>query len=150
MAKQFRFPLEKVLDYKKNIEDLKVGELNRSREKKKTEEDKLKYIENQKEEILIENDSQENMTINQLNITADYLFQLNDQLEKGTARVLDANTEVENKLDNLNEASKDKKAVEKLRDRKLSEHKMLEKKVERKKTDEIANRTDQIKREITS
>ena len=150
MAKQFRFPLEKVLDYKKSIEDLKAGELNRSREKKKTEEDKLKYIEDKKEEILIENDSQGNITINQLNITTDYLFQLNDQLEKGTARVLDANTEVENKLDNLNEASKDKKAVEKLRERKLSEHKILNKKVEIKKTDEIANRTDQIKREITS
>jgi len=150
MAKQFRFPLEKVLDYKKSIEDLKAGELNRSREKKKTEEDKLKYIEDKKEEILIENDSQGNITINQLNITTDYLFQLNDQLEKGTARVLDANTEVENKLDNLNEASKDKKAVEKLRERKLSEHKILKKKVEIKKTDEIANRTDQIKRKITS
>ena len=150
MAKQFRFPLEKVLDYKKSIEDLKAGELNRSRDKKKTEEDKLKYIEDKKEEILIENDSQGNITINQLNITTDYLFQLNDQLEKGTARVLDANTEVENKLDNLNEASKDKKAVEKLRERKLSEHKILNKKVEIKKTDEIANRTDQIKRKITS
>ena len=150
MAKQFRFPLEKVLDYKKNIEDLKAGELNRSREKKKIEEDKLKYIEDKKEETLIENDSQGNMTINQLNITTDYLFQLNDQLEKGTARVLDADTEVENKLGNLNEASKDKKAVEKLRERRLSEHKILKKKIERKKTDEIANRTNQIKREITS
>ena len=150
MAKQFRFPLEKVLDYKKNIEDLKAGELNRSREKKKIEEDKLKYIEDKKEETLIENDSQGNMTINQLNITTDYLFQLNDQLEKGTARVLDADTEVENKLGNLNEASKDKKAVEKLRERRLSEHKILKRKIERKKTDEIANRTNQIKREITS
>jgi len=150
MAKQFRFPLEKILDYKKNIEDLKAGELNRSREKKKKEEDKLKYIEDKKEEILIENDSQENMTINQLNIATDYLFQLNDQIEKGTAKVLDADTEVDNKLDNLNEASKDKKAVEKLRERKLSEHKIFKKKVERKKTDEIANRSNQIKREITS
>ena len=150
MAKQFRFPLEKVLDYKKNIEDLKAGELNRSREKKKIEEDKLKYIEDKKEETLIENDSQGNMTINQLNITTDYLFQLNDQLEKGTARVLDADTEVENKLGNLNETSKDKKAVEKLRERRLSEHKILKRKIERKKTDEIANRTNQIKREITS
>jgi len=150
MAKQFRFPLEKILDYKKNIEDLKAGELNRSREKKKKEEDKLKYIEDKKEEILIENDSQENMTINQLNIATDYLFQLNDQIEKGAAKVLDADTEVDNKLDNLNEASKDKKAVEKLRERKLSEHKIFKKKVERKKTDEIANRNNQIKREITS
>jgi len=150
MAKQFRFPLEKILDYKKNIEDIKAGELNRSREKKKKEEDKLKYIEDKKEEILIENDSQENMTINQLNIATDYLFQLNDQIEKGTAKVLDADTEVDNKLDNLNEASKDKKAVEKLRERKLSEHKIFKKKVERKKTDEIANRSNQIKREITS
>jgi len=150
MAKQFRFPLEKVLDYKKNIEDLKAGELNRSRKKKRKEEDKLKYIEDKKEGILIENDSQGNMTINQLNIATDYLLQLNDQLEKGAARVLDADTEVDNKLDNLNEASKNKKAVEKLRERKLSEYKILKKKVERKKTDEIANRSDQIKRKITS
>jgi len=150
MTKQFRFPLEKVLDYKKNIEDLKAGELNRSRKKKKEEEDKLKYFVDKKEEILIENDSQGNMTINQLNIATDYLLQLNDQLEKGAARVLDADTEVDNKLDNLNEASKNKKAVEKLRERKLREHNIMKKKVERKTTDEIANRSEQIKRKKTS
>jgi len=150
MAKQFRFPLEKVLDYKKNIEDLKAGELNRSRKKKKEEEDKLKYFVDKKEEILIENDSQGNMTINQLNIATDYLLQLNDQLEKGTAKVLDADAKVENKLDNLNEASKNKKAVEKLRERKLREHNIMKKKVERKTTDEIANRSEQIKRKKTS
>ena len=86
------------------------------------------------------------MTINQLNIATDYLLQLNDQLEKGTAKVLDADAKVENKLDNLNEASKNKKAVEKLRERKLREHNIMKKKVERKTTDEIANRSEQIKR----
>ena len=63
---------------------------------------------------------------------------------------MDAGTEVENKLNHLKEASKDKKAVEKLRERKLGEHKILEKRVERKKTDEIANRSDLTKREIIS
>ena len=150
MAKQFRFPLEKVLNYKKNIEDLKAGELNRSRKKKTKEEEKLKSIEEKKQDILIGDGSRENMTLNQLNISTDYLLQLNDQIDKGEERVLDAGTEVENKLDHLNEASKDKKAVEKLRDRKLGEHKILEKKVERKKTDEIANRSDLTKRKITS
>ena len=150
MAKQFRFPLEKVLNYKKNIEDLKAGELNRSREKKTKEEEKLKSIEEKKQDILIGDGSRENMTLNQLNISTDYLLQLNDQIDKGEERVLDAGTEVENKLDHLNEASQDKKAVEKLRDRKLGEHKILEKKVERKKADEIANRSDLTKRKITS
>ena len=150
MAKQFRFPLEKVLNYKKNIEDLKAGELNRSREKKTKEEEKLKSIEEKKQDILIEDGSRGNMTLNQLNISTDYLLQLNDQIDKGEERVLDAGTEVENKLDHLNEASKDKKAVEKLRDRKLGEHKILEKKIERKKADEIANRSDLTKRKITS
>ena len=69
-------------------------------------------------------------------------FELNDQIEKREERVLDAGTEVENKLDHLNEASKDKKAVENLRERKFSEHRVLEKRVERKQTDEIANRVN--------
>ena len=110
----------------------------------------LKSIEEKKQDILIEDGSRGNMTLNQLNISTDYLLQLNDQIDKGEERVLDAGTEVENKLDHLNEASKDKKAVEKLRDRKLGEHKILKKKVERKKTDEIANRSDLTKRKITS
>ena len=150
MAKQFRFPLEKVLDYKKNIEDLKAGELNHSRGKKKKEEEKLKSIEEKKQDTIIEDGSRKNMTLNQLNISTDYLLQLNAQIEKGEERVLDADTEVENKLEHLIEASKNKKVVEKLRERKLGEHKILEKKVERKKTDEIANRSDLTKRKITS
>ncbi len=150
MAKQFRFPLEKVLDYKKNIEDLKAGELNHSRGKKKKEEEKLKSIEEKKQDTIIEDGSRENMTLNQLNISTDYLLQLNAQIEKGEERVLDADTEVENKLEHLIEASKNKKVVEKLRERKLGEHKILEKKVERKQADEIANRNNINKRENKS
>ena len=41
--------------------------------------------------------------------------------------------------------STDKKAVEKLRERKFSEHRILEKRVERKQTDEIANRVNLTK-----
>ena len=150
MAKQFRFPLEKVLDYKKNIEDLKAGELNHSRGKKKKEEEKLKSIEEKKQDTIIEDGSRKNMTLNQLNISTDYLLQLNAQIEKGEERVLDADTEVENKLEHLIEASKNKKVVEKLRERKLGEHKILEKKVERKQADEIANRNNINKRENKS
>ena len=43
------------------------------------------------------------------------------------------------------EASRDKKAVEKLRERKFSEHKVLEKRIDRKQTDEIANRVNLTK-----
>ena len=90
------------------------------------------------------------MTLNQLNISTDYLLQLNAQIEKGEERVLDADTEVENKLEHLIEASKNKKVVEKLRERKLGEHKILEKKVERKQADEIANLNNINKRENKS
>ena len=150
MAKQFRFPLEKVLDYKKNIEDLKAEELNNSRGKKKKEEEKLKSIEKKKQDVLLGDCSRENMTLNQLNISTDYLHQINDQIEKGEERILDADTEVENKLEHLIEASKDKKVVEKLRERKLNEHKILEKRSERKQADEIANRSNMNKRENKS
>ena len=145
MAKQFRFPLEKVLKYKKKIEDIKAEELNHSREKKKYEEEKLENIEKKKQNILIGDDSRKKMTLNQLNISTDYMLQLNDQIEKGEDRVLDADTKVEENLGHLNEASKDKKAVEKLRERKFSEDRVIEKRVERKQTDEIANRVNLTK-----
>ena len=90
------------------------------------------------------------MTLNQLNIFTHYLLQLNDLIEKGEERVLDADTEVENKLDHLKKASREKKSVEKLRERKLGEHKTLEKREERKQTDEIANRSNLTNRKIKS
>ena len=150
MAKQFQFPLEKVLDYKRKIEDLKAEELGHSKNKKKKEEENLENIERIKKDVLIGDNSREKMTLNQLNISTDYLHQLNEQIEKGENRVTEAETEIKENLNHLTEASKDKKAVEKLRERKLSEHKILEKRSERKQTDEIANRNNQNKRENKS
>ena len=94
MAKQFRFPLEKVLNYKKKIEDIKAEELNHSREKKKYEEEKLENIEKKKQNILIGDDSRKKMTLNQLNISTDYMLQLNDQIEKGYNIFYDSQVEV--------------------------------------------------------
>ncbi len=150
MAKQFQFPLEKVLDYKRKMEDLRSEELNHSRKKKKNEEENLDSIEKIKNDVLNGENSREIMTVNQLNISTDYLNQLNDQIVRGENRVLEAETEVEENLGHLTEASKDKKAVEKLRERKLNEHKIVEKRRERKQTDEIANRGNLTKREIKS
>ena len=150
MAKQFKFPLEKVLDYKRKIENLRAEELGNSKNKKKKEEENLESIERIKNDVLNGKNSRGKMTLNQLNISTDYLHQLNEQIEKGENRVTEAETEVEENLDHLTEASKDKKAVEKLRERKLSEHKILAKRSERKQTDEIANRNNQNKRENKS
>ena len=143
--KHFKFPLEKILDYRKNIEDKKAEALYQSRTKKKDEEDILELIEEEKKNILKEDKREDSNTLNELTITSDYLNQLNNEIEKSENRIKDADKEVDKKLIDLKEASIEKKAVEKLREKKLMEHKTQLKKGERKQIDEIANRTHKIK-----
>ena len=50
--KHFKFPLEKILDYRKNIEDKKAEALYQSRTKKKDEEDILELIEEEKKKYI--------------------------------------------------------------------------------------------------
>jgi len=143
--KHFKFPLEKILDYRKNIEDKKAEALYQSRTKKKDEEDILELIEEEKKSILKEDKREDSNTLNELTISSDYLNQLNNEIEKSENRIKDADKEVDKKLIDLKEASIEKKAVEKLREKKLMEHKTQLKKGERKQIDEIANRTHKIK-----
>ncbi len=143
--KHFKFPLEKILDYRKNIEDKKAEALYQSRTKKKDEEDILELIEEEKKSILKEDKREDSNTLNELTISSDYLNQLNNEIEKSENRIKDADKEVDKKLIDLKEASIEKKAVEKLREKKLMEHKTQLKKGERKQIDEIANRAHKIK-----
>ena len=138
--KHFKFPLEKILDYRKNIEDKKAEALYQSRTKKKDEEDILELIEEEKKSILKEDKREDSNTLNELTISSDYLNQLNNEIEKSENRIKDADKEVDKKLIDLKEASIEKKAVEK-----LMEHKTQLKKGERKQIDEIANRAHKIK-----
>lgn len=140
MAKQFQFSLGRVFNYRKKVEDLKAEDLARSKIRKKNEEEKLDNIEKTKHDILDKKKPLENMTLNQLQISSDYILQLDDQIEDVEKRVLEAETEVKENLDELSNASKDKKAVEKLLERGARERKTLEKKMEMKKIDEIASR----------
>jgi len=142
MAKQYQFSLGRVFSYRKKVEDLKAEDLARSKIRKINEEEKLDNIEKIKHNILDEKNPPENMTLNQLQISSDYILQLDDQIEDVEKRVLEAETEVKENLDELSNASKDKKAVEKLLERRAKERKTLEKKMEMKKIDEIAIRGD--------
>jgi len=142
MAKQHQFSLGRVFSYRKKVEDLKAEDLARSKIRKINEEEKLDNIEKIKHNILDEKNPPENMTLNQLQISSDYILQLDDQIEDVEKRVLEAETEVKENLDELSNASKDKKAVEKLLERRAKERKTLEKKMEMKKIDEIAIRGD--------
>ena len=76
--KHFKFPLEKILDYRKNIEDKKAEALYQSRTKKKDEEDILELIEEEKKSILKEDKREDSNTLNELTISSDYLNQLNN------------------------------------------------------------------------
>ena len=143
--KHFKFPLEKILGYRKNIEDKKAEALYQSRIKKKDEEDILELIEEEKQNMLKGNERKKSNTLNQLTISSDYLNQLNNDIEKSENKIKDADKEVDEKLTDLKEASIDKKAVEKLRERKLIEHKAQLKKGEKKQIDDIANRTHKLK-----
>ena len=140
MNKQFKFPLEKVLDYRKNIENKKAEALNKIKIKKKSEEEILELIKKEKHIMLEDSKKIKKSDLNQLTISSNYLNQLNDKIKESQNRIKDVVKEVDQKLFDLKEASVDKRVVEKLKEKKLVEHKNLIKKFENKKNDDVASR----------
>lgn len=144
MSKGFNFSLEKVLEIRQYQENKQALKLHNSKKVLKTEEQKLDTLKDNKKSTI---NHQKNKTvkdytinINELRITQDYLNQLNTYIEQQNKRVRDSDAAVRGELQRLKEAVKDKKIVEKLKERYLDEFKKSKNLQENKMQDEIAIR----------
>jgi flagellar protein FliJ len=130
---RFKFSLETLQKYRKSIEDQRHLELASLREKQFLEEEKLCEIRDA-QRTLQRNFQDENGK------TKGYLLYLDDlSRQSATQRkvISGLNEKVIEARDNLVEASKSKKIIEKLRDQKYEQYKQYQVKQESKVLDEI-------------
>jgi len=144
MAKSFHFPLQKVLKFKKTIEDIQAIALKKSQLSLDKENGYLNDLAQKKENLLnVKEDddiNSENLSLNKLQISSDYVSQLNDKISSQVKVVEKSYEIVDKERDDLIEVSKNKKIVEKLRERKLTSYLKNNRKKEMTKESEIALR----------
>ena len=144
MAKSFHFPLQKVLDVRQVTEDRQAISLKNSQMSLNKEKEQLENLAQKKDAQLKvdENDSVDdvNLSLNELQVTVDYISQLNNRITNQIQVVEKSNGKVEKERDVLIEASKEKKIVEKLRERQLTNYKDNYRKKVTKEESEIALR----------
>jgi len=144
MAKGFNFSLQKVLEVRQHQENKQAVKLNKSKRVLKTEEQKLDILKDNKKHTLKKqkDDSEKDFKVdlNKLKITQDYIVQLNNHIEDQNEKVQHSDEAVKEDLEKLNEAVKEKKVVEKLKEKHFEEHKKTKNQEINKQQDEIAIR----------
>ncbi len=143
MAKAFRFSLQKVLDFRRNIETQQAVELSAARAELNLNKHKLQGLHQKKSGFLSSLD--ENQTsLQNLKIQKSYLDQLSGEIRLQQENVARSDQTVKEKIEKLVEVSRDKKIVEKLRERHLEGHQKKVKQDEVKFQDEVAQRVKKL------
>lgn len=146
MAKSFHFPLQKVLDVRQITEDRQAISLKNSQMSLNKEKEQLENLAQKKDaQLKVDEDEYDNvddvnLSLNELQVTVDYISQLNNRITNQIQVVEKSNGKVEKERDVLIEASKEKKIVEKLRERQLTNYKDNYRKKMMKEESEIALR----------
>jgi len=155
MHKTTQFPLQKVLNYRQTIEDTRGIILKQAQSLLHREEQKLDDLENHKDSVL--NNNQKNiqeeklLTTTTLLQTMDYIVQLNDKIEAQHNHVKKTSRKVEKNRNEYIQASKNRKVIEKLKEKFLTEYHKDFRKKELKQESEIANQivSNQKKNELS-
>lgn len=137
--KKKQFPYKKVLEYRERIEDSKAQQLNKSQRSLSKELEKLNELKNTKDQSMIDSNDNDDMSIHGLKVFTDYIYQLNNFLNTQETVVEKQLETVEKDRKKLGDAFKEKKIIEKLKEKHKKEvHKAIRKK-EMKLSDEKVN-----------
>ena len=152
MAKSFNFSLKKVLKYRIDQEDLKASDLKKSKAALRLEKNRLKHLQTKKSNHLGETEDlindEETISIERLKTSSDYLAQLNEKISNQDDKVEKSNQKVNQIRKELIETSKNRKILEKLREKHYTNYKEQSKKEERRIESEIALRRRKRKNDI--
>lgn len=143
MAKAFRFSLQKVLDLRRNIETQQAIELSAARAKLNLHKNKLHSLNQKKSSFLSSLDGNQ-INLQNLKIQESYLEQLSGEIKQQKESVARSDLTVKEKTEKLVEVSRDKKIVEKLRERHLENHQKKAKQDAVKFQDEVAQRVKKL------
>lgn len=135
---KFNFKFERVLGYKKTIEELKKAEYGQAKKILNTEEEKLKKLLIEKSRISLEkNNINDNTKINVLINYNNYLEKVNLLIKNQKINLEEAEYNAEKSRINMVEASRDKKIFEKLKRKYYNEFLNGLKKEEEKINDQL-------------
>ncbi len=138
MAKAFRFSLQKVLDVRKQVEELMAVHLKQSQVKLDTEARIMEELHTKKESTMDESTNIEDLSVTQLQLAMDYIQQINEMIAKQQEIVKLSEQKVEENRSKLIKASQDKKVVESLKEKQFESWHKDNKKREQNKENEIA------------
>lgn len=135
---RYNFRLEKVLNYKEKVEDIKKAEHMKANSVLRQEETKLVEYKNYKYKLVEEKDSSTSKkNINQMILFNNYLNTVNKGIESQKEVVFKSQVEVDKTKEELIFAMQEKKGFEKLKEKDFNEFLIEEKKKEDKIMDEI-------------
>ena len=121
--KNFKFRLQKVMEYKEEIERLRKLDLNEAKERVFKEEEKLEQLKCKDRDCrrqIKEKEAEDKINPVEVNFCYRYLKKLGTEIELQNDRILVAKTEEEKKRQVLLIATKERKILEKLKEKKYS------------------------------
>jgi flagellar FliJ protein len=139
---KFKFPLQKVMEHRKILEDIAqrdfqevVVELKKNQSILNDLQDQLKFAYEQAFQI---QHAKSGSTSEQLKQVHDFIMGQKIRIERQKAKIQECEKLVEDKREILREKAVDYKIIERLRDRKKTEHEQELGKKEQKELDEIS------------
>jgi len=123
--KKFRFRLQKVMEYKEEIEKQRKLELSKAKQRVYDEEEKLKRLQRRDSvcrKQIQEKGTAERIDPREMNLYYQYLKVLHVQMKHQNGCILEAKEVMEEKRKILLEATKERKILEKLKEKKHVEY----------------------------
>lgn len=137
---RFIFKLESVLNIKQQQEDNKKNELGKAIQMLESERQKLTGLENSQAETVREfNEKAKKTTVHKLIEFNEFLSLLNSRIKSQKENVNNASLYVDKIREELLMAVKERKILEKLKEKKHEEYLIEQKKLEQKTNDEIVS-----------
>ncbi len=136
----FRFKMQSVLDYRSNIEEKVLGEYSDLKRRHADEKEILKQLVGRRREAVTELRATENKVMSALEIAEriSYIESIRVQEEQQKTVIREVKALVEHKRRELMEAVKNKKVMEKLKERHAEEYRKEMSELEQKNSDEMS------------
>lgn len=138
--KGYNFKFERVLNYKKTVEDYKKSQYGDLQQRLNREEEMLLEYNHCKENLIMEkNKSIQKISVGHLKMYNSYLNDINDTISKQEEIIDETKIKLEIAKEELMEAMKEKKVFEKLKENDYKQYVYEAKKVEEKLLDSIVS-----------
>lgn len=135
----FKFRLQKILEHRETLENIKKGEFGKIQTELNRQRQVLEEIKIKRTEILNEKASKTHTTVYELQIYNSFIIDLDRQMVRQIEKIEQVKKEVDKAREELIDATKDKKIIEKLKLRDYQEFLYEEKKEEEKITDQFVS-----------